>query len=270
MLRSSNPLICVLIGAILTFAGCSSEQPESESAQAPDPYADWKTYTYNNFVIHYPEAHPREQYVAEMAQIFPALMRRDAQFLRIPAPTDTIHVYYYTGVGHGDEITGTIYPHVADSATIHFWLPGNYGPLMAKLMILRWQNTEPRFEFLKHGLLALLDFTGVNYHEKTMTLIDLGKFIPLNELAADTSGDEYFETEPEKIQAAEAASFVDFLVFRYGSDALNAMYRADAPFDQVVQGMFSISVDSLETLWLNFVPQAANPEQLLDTLQKTQ
>ncbi|HOD65288.1 MAG TPA: hypothetical protein PK186_01600 [candidate division Zixibacteria bacterium] len=261
MLRAPFPCIFLAVALGLVLAACQSDKKETSPSAADDPYAGWKTYTNGTLRVHYPEGHPMAAHVEEMAHVFPALMRRDAQFFQVPVPTDTIEVYFYTGVGHGHKITGTYYPY-ADTSVIHFWLPSNYGPIMAQLMLKRWYPGEPKFRFLKHGVRALLEFAGVNYHQRTQELIDSGKFVSLAELAADTASDDYPDTESEQIRRALGASFVDFLVVHEGIRAFGMMYSSPLPFDSTVQRMFSVSADSLQQLWLNFVPLGAHPEEL--------
>lgn len=244
-------------GAKLRIAGDTAVAPERPS----EPYKGWATYTFENVRVHYPPDHPKADIVYDMVKVYLTLLRRDAQFFRMPVPLDTVEVYFYTGVGHGDAVTGTIYPHV-DSSGIHFWLPGNYGPMMAGYMLRKWEAGEPRHEFLREGVVKLLDFTGRNYHQLTVELVAGDRFVPLRELAADTMFT--IDTDPDR--AAEAASFVDFIAYTYGIDMLKTMYTSMEPFDMVVERLFSMPVDSLEGRWLDLARRAVHPEQVLDSL----
>jgi hypothetical protein len=148
----------------------------------------------------------------------------------------------------GREMTGREYP-FADSNAIHFWLPSFYGPTLVQYLIPRWQDVEPKFRFLKHGIIALFDYSGQNYHKSTLGYIEEGKFIPLRELAEDTT----VNSNTERHQSAEAASFVDFIVYHYRIRGLNELYRSRESFEDAVQRIFQMPVDSLEHMWLDYV-----------------
>lgn len=271
-------LVCLLAFAVIFSAGCSKdEKPEQgtepggiriaggDTAAAvverpKEPYKGWATYTFQNIKVHYPPEHPRADLVPDMVRSYEALLRRDAQFFRIPVPRDTVEVYFYTGVGHGNKVTGTIYPHV--DSVVHQWLPGNYGPLAAGYMLQRWQAGEPKHEFLKQGAMKLLDFTGRNYHQLTVDLVAARKFVPLRELAADTAFT--IDTDPDR--AGEAASFVDYVVFTHGIEALRTLYTSVDPFETVAEQVFAMPLDTLEARWLDLARRAVNPEQVVDSL----
>ena len=269
-------LAFVLAVTVGFLAGCSSDkepEPQSESAgirfsggdtaaawEPPkEPYKGWKTFTRDNVRVHYPADHPKADLLNDMVKTIGTLLRRDAQFFRMPVPVDTVEIYYYTGVGHGKGVTGTIYPHV--DSVIHQWLPGSYGPLVAGYMLQKWQPGEPKHEFLKHGVMRLLDFSGRNYHEWTIGLIGARKFVPLRELGVDT----VFTIDTDLDRAAEAASFVDYVVFVHGIEALRTLYVSVDPFDAAVQGVFGMPVDSVEVRWLDVARRAANLEQMVDS-----
>jgi len=244
-------LMSLLITAMLV--ACGNEYDETSAVDEPVAaadtlYTDWKTYTYGNIKILYPEGHPHADNLYDMANRYAAVMRQDCLFLGIDPPTDTVNIYFYTGFGQGRKMTGEDYP-FADSLGLHFWLPGYYGLPMVKYLIPRWQPAEPRHEFLKHGLLALLDNTGENYHLKTLEYINNSEFIHLRDLAVDTT----IDANTERVQSAMAASFVDFIVYFYGINGLNSLYVSDKDFDTTVESIFRFSVDSLENTWLNVI-----------------
>ncbi len=246
-------MLALAIVTSLFAVGCSQKEEETSqetSSQTDDPYAGWKTFTYQNIKIIYPPGHPLEYTLSDMAKGYITAINRNCRFFEIDVPFDTLVVYFYTGLGQGREMTGRKYP-FADSNAIHFWLPSFYGPTLMQYMLPKWQNIEPKYKFLKHGLIALFDYSGQNYHKSTQGFIDEGKFIPLQKLAEDTTVD----SNTERYQSAEAASFVDFLSYYFGIIGLEMLYRAQAPFDQAVEGIFQMPVDSLQNLWLDFVKE---------------
>lgn len=246
------------LGLVLIPFGCS-QQTEKGKKPTDEKYKGWETFTYENVKIIYPRGHPLVDSFHGMAQGYITAMRRNCQFLGINVPQDTLVVYYYSGFGQGREMTGREYP-FADSAAIHFWLPSFFGPTLMQYLLPRWQDVEPKYRFLKHGLIALFDYSGQNYHQSTLNYLKDDQFIPLKELAVDTT----VNSDTERHQSAEAASFVDFLDYYFGMDGLNLLYRAREPFEQAVQGIFMMPVDSLERLWLDFVKERV---ELMDTTE---
>ena len=245
-------MVLVMVAAGALMLACSQDEQGQDAAQISTVYDGWKNFTYGAIRLHFPDGHVNQDKMNEAAQSFAAVRRRDALFLGLPEPVDTVDIMYYTGYGHGRKVTGLEYPGVIND-TIHFWLPSFYGPVMARYMINQWQPGGTRFPFLKEGIITLLDFSGQNHHQRTLDLIGERKFMSLLELSMDTT----VNSNLERIQSAEAASFVDFVVFNYGSAALGALYTADVPFSVVVNGLFSVSVDSLQMLWLQTAARGA-------------
>ncbi len=244
----------LILFATLLIAACSGDKskPADDHAAVDSVYGNWQTFTYSGIRIHHAPHHFRDTLFHEDAQYWDAIRRRQAKFLNIPVPPDTIDVMYFTGPGRGKAVTGREYPFVRHD-TIFFWQPSFYGPVMARYMINKWHPGPTNFPFLREGIIALLDFSGQNYHELTLRNIDEDRFEPLAELAVDTA----VNSDVERRKTTEAASFVDFIVFHYGTKALDAMYGADGSFDAVVKGLFMISVDSLQTLWLETARRGA-------------
>ncbi len=249
-LKTTHKPALVLVMAVAAFClVCSKQKP---AAQGPNAYQykDWMTYSYENVKIIYPPSHPLASSLEPMSKGYTKAIRQICRFLKIDIPPDTLVIYYYTGFGQGREMTGREYP-FAEGSAIHFWLPSFYGPTLMQYLIPRWQDAEPKYSFLKLGLIALFDYSGLNCYEWTQGYLDKGDFIPLQELAEVTTA--YSDTA--RHESAEAATFVDFIVYHFGIEGLNRLYTTEAPFEEAVAEIFKMPVDSLEGLWLDFVKQ---------------
>ncbi len=246
-------LLALLVGI---FWVCLVERHK----QVADIYKDWKTFTHNRIKIVYSAEHPLEHSFEEMAAVLTTIINRDCQFFEIAVPQETLVVLYYSGYGQGRAITGEEFPFVRND-TIHFWVPSFYGPVVMRYLLPRWLDTEPEFRFLKHGLIALFDYSGQDYHGATLGLLDDGTFIPLDGLAADTT----VNSDKERYQSAEAASFIDFFSFRFGIEELSLLYRSRGSFDRTTQALFQIPVDSLQTLWLDFARERVRADSAATT-----
>lgn len=212
-----------------------------------DPYADWLTYTYQDYQIIYPAGHLHEDKLQTIIDGMEKVRPQVCNLLEMPVPTDSIRIYYYTGYGQGRSITGREWPHIVGD-TFHLWRP-SYPPVqMVEYILRKWQNYEPKFKFLKVGLMVLMDYSGVNYHGSTLNLVDDGILIPLADLAVDTAVNAY----GERWQSAEAASFIAYLLDHYGNRGFFGLYRARGSFEETCMGLFSKSSATLQKEWLHY------------------
>lgn len=251
----------LVVLAVIAMAIACSRQQESGKPAVPNPYEGWKYFTSENVRIFYPPGHPNEAQFPEVCSRYVDAIRQVTEKLGMEPYTDTLLVIYYSGWGSGREITGREYPFGTDSA-IHLWLPSFPGPTLMQHLLPRWVPLEPRSAFLKHGLIALFDFSGQNYHLSTIRHYNQGKFIGLADLAADTT----VNSNIERYQSAEAASFVAFCLAQAGEEGIRALYASQLPFEQSSRTLFGLEVDSLETLWLRFVRLNVPSDSIHDSL----
>lgn len=243
--------ICVIL---LAIAACQNKQDKTDAdtkSTVPSPYDSWNRYQYKNMVFRYPQGHLFSDSINVFAKKYEVMMKRDAQILQVLLPLDTVTVYFYTGLGQAREINGKDFPYVSGDS-IHFWGHIHFGVPMMEYIVNKWSSVETRHHFIKNGLIALMDATGRNYHELTDDYQQRGIYIPLEKLAVDTNTTVWWGWD----QAIQGASFVDFVMFRYGPESLKIMYESPVSFDSTVNGLFEISVDSLEKEWLSVVRQA--------------
>ena len=243
-----------LLLVIVMIAGCGAEKQEEQTLRYQTP-TGWLTYTYENIKILYPPGHLHAASMHDFAVWYNWALRQDCQFLQIRIPVDTLVVFYYTGHGQGNEMTGRYYPW-ADSNVIHFWLPSHKGPTLMQFLLPYWLDKEPQYQFLKHGMISLLDYSRNNYHELTWNYYQHDSLIPLVELARDTA----IDSNKERYQSALSASFVDFLVIHYTMEGLRLMYRAETDWDMASQGILHAPSDTLQARWMTFVEQVVKGE----------
>jgi len=251
----------VILGCAGVGFGCKGQsEPPSKAGPTIDPrYINWKTFNYENVRIIYPPGHPQESTLTNMAEAYLYLIRKEREVLGAPPLTDTLKVYYYSGYGQGREFTGQEYP-FADSNAIHFWLPSFYGPTLMQYLLPRWASDPPRHMFLKHGLISMFDLSGQNYHASTIGYKNSGEFIPLEKLATDTATD----SNEERYQSAEAASFCAFVIGEFGPLALKELYQSPVSFDSSVLQTCLVPVDTLQMRWLAFVKMNVPKDSIRD------
>ncbi len=252
-------LIALIIISIVIVYGCGEQEPANPKATGI--YSGWKIYQLENFTILYDSGHPNEDKFPATARNYLNVLEQVTTKLEMGKYTDTLLLVYYTGYGQGKSMTGHEFPYATDTA-IHFWIPSFPGPTLMQHLLPRWVPGTPRHQFLYHGLQALFDFSGQPYHLLTAKIVNRGRFIKLSDLVVDTVIDANFE----RYQTAEAASFCAFILGEGGPSALKKMYGSRKDFSSTVQAIFGVSVDSLETYWMQFIRMNVSADSLVDSL----
>jgi len=255
--RITKPALLLAVSVLVLTNGCGKEKANdkerdsdktlADSTSSVSQYADWLRYTYDNFQIIYPAGHPQEENFQTIIDGLERVTPQACNLLGVPVPTDTIRIIYYTGYGQGRKMTGRQWPFVAGD-TIHLWQPSYPQVPMVEYILRKWQDYEPKFQFLKVGLMVLLDYSGVNYHASTLNFVDDGILVPLADLAVDTTINPY----GERWQSAEAASFMAYLLDHYGIKGLFGLYRTKRPFEEATMGLFSKTPETLQKEWLRY------------------
>lgn len=258
LLKTMKQCLLMAVFVMLLFPGCGNEEKADlksdfdttsspDSLSSVDNYVDWLTYSYHNYQIIYPEGHVHADNLQTIIDGMERAAAQTCQLLAVPIPTDSIIIYYYTGLGHGREITGRQWPYI-EGNVFHLWRPSYPHIQMVEYVLRKWQDYEPKFKFLKVGLMVLLDYSGENYHAATLNYVDDGIFFTLAELAEDTTINPY----GERWQSAEAASFMAYLLDYYGTKGLFGLYRSKHSFEETCMGLFSKSPATLQEEWIHY------------------
>lgn len=246
-----------LISLVCVFS-CMDEpmnEPAKKGPLSTEQFAGWTYYNHDNIRLFYPPGHPQLDRFDEIVAGYKTALAGMTKTLDTELPSDTITVLFYPDYETGTRMTGQDYQFV-DGNKIHFWLPGFYGVTLAQWFLPRWQPGPIRQQFLKHGLITLFDHSGQNYHAATLRFIEEGRFLPLLTLALDES----IDSNRERYNSTEAASFCAFVLAWYGPEVMAGMYRYQGDFETFTRGAFDLSVDSLEMLWLGVI-RASQPDK---------
>ena len=258
---TTGRLVGYFLIVLVVVSGCIDKKADIGNAVAENPYSGWNQYAYGNVRILYQPGHPLEAQIGEISRRYDVALDVIAGRLKMEPYVDTLLVVYYTGWGQGREMTGREYPFGTDTA-IHFWLPSFLGPTLMQHLLPRWSTKEPRHQLMKHGLIALNDFSGQDYHRSTIKYIEDDRFIPLAALAVDTN----INSDAERYQSAEAASFCAFILGQWGVSGLKKMYESQLPFALAVESNLGFTLDSLETLWVLSARVNVRPDSTKDSL----
>ena len=244
-------ILLILLGLISCSSDNKTEQvAEKSTAVVEDTtYNSWISVQYKNITLLYPPLHPLESGMSDFAQVFKTVLRRNAQFFQMDEPTDSLLILFYTGFGQGQELANSEFP-TTRGDTIFYW-PGNRGGVPAAMYMLnKWTTIkESKSQFLFHGIMRLLDATGRDYHTMSFHFIDSGKFIDLKDLVTDSRTDYKWEA----YQSTEAASFVDYFVFKYGINNFKLLYESQLPFDSTTKVICNMDLKALQSDWLKIV-----------------
>jgi hypothetical protein len=254
-------VVLLLVGLV-----CSSSEKKQSSPLDDPAYAGWKIFKWEKVEIIYPPNHPQESVFQSVAAGYIRARDQVSAALDMPVPQDTIRVIYYSGYRQGQEMTGQPYPFAKDGI-IHFWLPSFFGVTFMQWMIPKWVPQEPQFPFLKHGLMALFDYSGQDYHGATIGYQVKGRFVPLDSLVVDTA----VNSDTERLQSGEAASFDAFVLSTYGAKMFKRLYTTSLPFDQFVRDSLGTTVDGLQEKWLEYAQANISEEaqRVVDSLRQT-
>ena len=237
-----------LIAAVLAVLASSCSRNESRPSLMHDPrFKNWQTFNLGRISLFYPPKHQHETSFEEIAQGYDRAVTKISQLLAIDSLPDTITVFYFTGPNQGLELTNRSRP-FADSEAVYYWPAYSKGVSLTQYLLKKWSHVEPTNKFLKHGLIALFDHAGENYHKTTVEYASDTLFIPLAKLAVDGA----INSDIERYQSAEAASFCAYLLARYGPSTLKTLYESPEPFLDYAPRLLQISIDSLEQDWLAF------------------
>ncbi len=197
------PLLLLALGVL---SACTTEEKQPGLLERCE-YEGWVFYDYQNVRIFHPPGHPIYSEFESITAGHVRALRSITSLLGQPMPTDTLIIVFYSGYESGRQITGREYPFVSKDI-IHFWYPSYYGTTLMQWYLPRWVEIETSHLFLKHGLISLFDHSGQDYHAATLRFVDDNRFLRLGTLAIDQT----INSDTERYQSAEAASFCAFVI----------------------------------------------------------
>lgn len=244
---------------VLLLAGCGGEKEESIKVD-PSLYQDWQEYTYGHFDFF---ISPHSQYIADKAKLarnFERFITEICQVLEMPVPEDQITLYVYAIGTEDRDITGRQTP-FSDDSTIHWGAKYPYGYELTKYL-LRKRGFEPgQFEVINEGIPFLLDFSGINYHDKTNRHVNSGSNISLEDLGDSQKYDSLdFPTK-----RAQSASLCGFIMYNYGLDRLFMLAESSVDWRRSIETIFQMPLEDFEQTWYVFARENSNdPDGLVE------
>lgn len=240
--RSVLVLSCLLFGLLLALS-CGKNETRTET----DQYEGWTKYSYGHFIMNFS---PTSRYSAKKASVakgFERFLTEICEMLEMPVPEDKIYLYVYSGGGEAKTITGRDVPFSNDTA-IHWAGLRPYGYQLTKFLLAQKGVPQSKYHVLNEGIANLLDFSGINYHDRANRSVNSNKFVRLIELGDN----DVFDTMGGYIQRSESASLAAFIMFGYGPDRLFMLSASLADWKESIETLFQMEIDQFEESWLQF------------------
>lgn len=248
------PLI-IVTGLLLS---CGSKD---ESAELSEKYADFERYTYGHFDIYFMPKSGWRNYKADIGQGYERFLTEICSLLEMPIPEDTIKLFIYLPSKEAVEIAGHEIP-FSDDKSIHWAGYYPYGYELTKFLLRRKGVKPGRFHVLNEGLPHVLDFSSINYHDKTNRLINSQLYTPL----ANLGDNEIFDSLKFSDRRSQSASLCGFLMYNYGLDRLLMLWQSKRPWKESVETIFQMPIDEFEDSWKTFaLAHADDPLGLVET-----
>ena len=243
-LKQATMLIVLLVIGLFMVTSCGKEEPQTTTAD----YTGWTKYSYGHFII---QLAPNSRFLAdkaELARAYERFLTEICEMLEMPVPEGKIYLYVYGGRGDAKEMTGIDAPYSNDSA-IHWEGFYPYGYQLTKFLLAKRGLANGRHKVLNEGIAYLLDFSGINYHDRVNRMYNSGQFVGLLKLGDNES----FDSLKVSARRNESASLAGFILFGYGIDRFFMLNASLATWKESIETLFQMDADVFEKSWLAFV-----------------
>lgn len=235
--------IGLAVMAIMLISGCAKKK----AADIPPMYPGWETYSYKHFVYHYPAGSYWGRHMDQFSGAYERYLAEICNILAIDIPKDTIHFYIHNDPESGKQLTGRSLPFSAGNQ-IHWDRFTPFGLELARFLINKMDIRMTDYRVLYDGLATLLDYSGYDYHHNTYSLVELGRFIPLDTLI----NNESYARADSVYRTWEAASLVGFITYNFGINRFKMLWQSTSPFKESVKELFGVELDKFQEGWLQF------------------
>ncbi|MCK5128053.1 MAG: hypothetical protein KAR42_17485 [candidate division Zixibacteria bacterium] len=238
------------------ISGCGEREPEIDMSQ----YDSWLKYDYGHFSFRVSPTSEYAENISVLAKNYERFLKDLCAYLEMPVPEGKIRMYVYTAGNEDKTITGRQTP-FSDDSTIHWGNKYPYGYELTKFL-LRKRGFEPgQFNAINEGIPFLLDFSGLNYHDKTNRRVNSDLFFGVEALGDS----QKFDSLDFVGRRAESASLCGFIMYNYGLDRLFMLAESSVEWRRSIETIFQLPLDEFEKSWIEFARENSNdPEGLVD------
>lgn len=248
--RIAFGVLAVLVGLMLI--SCGPDDPKIDKSH----YQDWLKISAEHFNIYISPQSSWLERKDELAVGYDRFLTGICDILEMPIPEDKIDLYVYTLGPKVKEITERDLPFSTDSE-IHWGGLYPYGYQLAKFLLNKKGIKPGQFDVLNEGVPHVLDFSGFNYHDKTIRYYNSGMLTGV----LDLGDNDKFDSLDFAIRRAEAASLSGFIMFNYGLPRMLMLWKSSVDWKKSIETIFQLPVDEFEQNWLAFArSQCSDPD----------
>lgn len=264
-------LLCItlLLNALLVFSsGCGSkdegsEEPTEEADVATEYpavpreyFAGWQKYSSQAFELRYPPIEELEQRIDGIANKCDTIARFVAMYVNVQ-PSNKMYMMVFPNRFEAEELLGREVPCVSGD-TIFYDIFSPLGIGVTKLMMKYAAPEGSKFDFVNEGLPRLLDFSGEDYHERAMEILNSGDTVSAAQLADNAE----YSRLPRETRKDLAASFIGFLSYNYGPRPIYGLIREDLTARGILMLTIKKGIDALDMEWKRDLPRLASLDAL--------
>lgn len=258
--------ILLLVSVLALSVGCGKDKEAEEGTDTSlagervevsrEYFANWLRHSSKAFELRYPENEELHGRIEGIGQKLDTIVVFNAMYFS-QRPPEKIYMMMFPNKFEAEEVLGREVPFVSGD-TIFYEMFAPLGTAITKLMIDRVNPGGSKFAFVNEGLPTLLDFSGEDYHEKALDLIESGGIFPL----ADMVDNDVYTRMPRQLRREQAASFLGFLSYNYGPKPIRGLLKQDISAGGILTIATKKNLSVLEAEWKNDLPRLAALDSL--------
>jgi hypothetical protein len=250
----------VAIAASLVV-GCGGGSDKKESGQTQNTsgvsreyYADWMKYKSRVFELRCPPREDIQNRLEAIGNKCDEIVSLLSMMLRT-RPPEPIYMMIFPNRTEAENLLGRELPY-ASNDTIYYEILAPLGIGITDLMMHKVAPNGSRFDFVNEGFMALTDYSGENYHENVLQHLENGTLYSMDSLIDN----ETYRRLDSPRRREQAASFIGFLTYYYGSGPLVGLLREQISVNTILMVSTNKNLDVLEGEWKAVLPKLAKPQ----------
>lgn len=233
----------VVVGALVSCGGAKKADPTRFAK-------DWHKYEAVNFTVYTPPDTPRPRRGIEaFGKASDDTYDFVARQLRLQVEDD-IAIYLFTSTEQCEAATGKPASFV-EGLNIYTRLGAPSGGMIAEAMCNSIDPQAPSFRLIRDGVRNLFDERDLNIHYEALAFRDSGKWASLEDLLETQSA-----SDPDIYKFA-SASFVAFLIQRYGTDQFHMLWRSVLELRPSIEKIYGGTLPQMEEEWFRIQDKLA-------------